>query len=224
MVINMYEDIIKEYDVRLGDNLLSAIKFGTEGEPNNLLFVVEKLDFHTLEHIKELVIAHRKKTRIVPLFFTREELMDGSDVFPLEFLDIKQPHEVLYGDDLVEKIRFDKKHVRRQLEFELRSKLIHLRENYVWIKKDRELRQLLQSAMPSLMPLFYGLLYLKDVKAPTELEPLFKLITKYYKVDVSILRRIRNMKRVKDEELERCAEELMQFLAELGEIVDEIKL
>ncbi len=222
----MYEESIKEFKEVLKENLISAVKFGTEGEPNNLLFVLNKLDFNVLEQIKLLVIKHVKKNKIVPLFFTQEELRDGSDVFPLEFLDIKQPHEVLYGKDLVEKIKFDKKHVRRQLEFELRSKLIHLRENYIWIKKPNELRELLQRAIPSTMPLFYGLLFLKDVEAPTKLDLLFREVADKYKVDVSVLRKIKRLKdkKVPEEELKKYVRELMKFLTELSEIVDEMKL
>jgi len=218
----MYEEIINEFKENLKENLKAAIKFGTEGQPNNLLFVVDNLDFNVLEQIKELVIKHSNKTDIVPLFFTKEELVDGSDVFPLEFLDIKQPHRLLFGEDVIDKIKFSKKNVRRQVEFELRSKLIHLRENYIWIKKNKDLNKLLQSAVPSLMPLFYGLLFLKDIKAPTELNALFELVAKNYNIDVSILRKVRD-KNIKDNELKKYVEELMVFLSELGEIVDEMK-
>ncbi len=130
----MYEKIINEFKEKLKENLIEAVRFGTEGEPNNLLFVVNKLDFNDLEQIKDIV--NKNKTNVVPLFFTKEELENASDVFPLEFLDIKQPHELLYGEeDIVNQIKFDKTNVRKQVEFELRSKLIHLRENYIWIKK-----------------------------------------------------------------------------------------
>lgn len=225
----MYEEIINEFKERLKENLRAAINFGTEGQPNNLLFVVNKLDFNVLEQIKELVVKHNKKIKIVPFFFTKEELIDGSDVFPLEFLDIKQPHELLFGEDIINQIEFNKKDVRKQLEFELRSKLIHLRENYIWIKKTKDLKQLLQSAVPSLMPLFYGLLFLKDVKkAPTKLDNLFELVADNYKIDVDVLRKVRNLResniKVKDEDLKKYVEELMIFLSQLGEIVDEMKM
>ena len=222
----MYEESIKEFKDVLKENLLSAVKFGTEGEQNNLLFVLKKLDFDILEKIKPLAIKHTKKAKVVPLFFTQEELSDGADVFPLEFLDIKQPHEVLYGKDLVDKIKFDKKHVRRQLEFELRSKLIHLRENYIWIKEPKELKELLKRAIPSTMPLFYGLLFLKGIEAPIELDSLFRLVADNYKVDVGVLRKIKKLEgvKVKDEELKKYIKDLMNFLAELGEIVDEMKI
>jgi len=224
----MYEYIVENFREELKKNLFAAIKFGTEGEPNNLLFVLNKIDFEVLEQIKGLMNKYGKKLPVVPLFFTKYELKEGSDVFPLEFLDIKQPHELLYGIDVVNQIKFEKRHVRIQLEFEIRSKLIHLRENYIWIKTKEDLRDLLISAVPSLMPLFYGLLFLKDAKAPTELNALFGMIAEHYKINVQILKKIKSLRNKKikanDNELRKYVKDLMLFLKELVEIVDKMSI
>ena len=218
----MFEELINECKKTLHENLVSIIKFGTEGEPNNILIVTKKLDFDDLEKIKPLILKYSKRTKIVPILFTGTELMDIADVFVLELLDIKYPHKVLFGQDLIEKVKFDKKNVRRQLEFELRSKLIHLRENYIWIKKPKELRALLKSAVPTLMPLFYGLLFLKDVEPPTKLEPLFAEVQNNYKVDMSLFKTIRKDK-IDDNELSSIVKDLTVLLEKLISIVDKLK-
>jgi len=222
----MYEKIIETLKEKLGENLLCAVKFGTEGEPNNFLCVLERIDFATLEQLKETM--QKQKEKIVPLFFTQRELQNAADVFPLEFLDIQNPHELLYGTDLVKEIKIESKHVRRELESELRSKLIHLRENYVWIKKDNDLKKLLTAAVPSLMPLFYGLLYLKKTAPPTELDRLFDLVGEKYKFDVEILRRLKLLKdgKVKADsaELQRDVENLLNFLREVIPVIDKMKV
>jgi len=220
------EESIEKFRTILKSNLLSCVKFGTEGQKENVLFVLDKIDHATLKELKEPVKWHFKKYNSVPLLFTKEELLDGADVFPLEFLDIKYPHKILYGEDLVNEIKFDKKQVRRQLEFELRSKLIHLRENYIWIKDDKELKQLLSHAIPSIMPLCYGLLFLKDIEIPTKLEDLFKEVKETYGIEVSILRRIQelNDKKTSSEELDKYVKKMLEFLTESCEIVDEMKV
>ncbi|MFH1849569.1 MAG: hypothetical protein ABH879_05260 [archaeon] len=200
--MDKFKDVLK-------DNLLALIRFGTEGQPNNLLLVLEKLDIKTLDRIRPLVIEHRRKTKVVPLFFTRRELSRAADVFPLEFLDIKHPHELLHGTDYIEKISFQKPHVRRQLEYELRSKLIHLRENYVWAKN---MKDLFRSAVPSLMPLFYGLLYIRGAEVPSGLDALFASVEKEYGINLGALRKIR--------EGSDNFEGLMKVLNELILIVD----
>jgi hypothetical protein len=218
----MYEKMIQEFKDELHNDLLSAIKFGSEGEHSNLLFVLEKLDFPVLEKIKKLMIAHKQP--VVPLFFTLEELKEAADVFPLEFLDIAFPHEVLYGKDAVKEIKFDKVAIRCQLEFELRSKLVHLRENYIWIKNSEELKRLLISAVPSLMPMLYGLLFIKDIKAPADLALLFEHVNKSYKVDTGILTKAKELANMKasDADLRQYTFELMELLTKLIEIVNKL--
>lgn len=220
----MYEKILEALKEKLGTNLLCAVKFGTEGESNNFLCVLEKIDFAALEQLKE--VMQKQKEKIVPLFFTKNELQNAADVFPLEFLDIKYPHEVLYGEDLIEAIKFEKKHIRHELESELRSKLIHLRENYVWIKKDKDLKTLLVSAVPSLMPLFYGLLHLKNTSPPTELDKLFDLIAEKYQFNVDILRKLKMLKdgKADSSELKRDVEELLEFLRHTIPVIDKLKV
>ena len=215
----MVEQLINECKEILKENLVSIIEFGTEGEPNNILIVTKKLSFNDLEKIKPIILKYSKRTKVVPILFTELGLMESSDVFPLELLDMKHPHEVLFGDDVIEKVPLDKKYVRRQLEYELRSKLIHLRENYIWIKKPKELKSLLKSAVPTLMPLFYGLLYLKNQKPSTNLGSLFNQVEKAYKVDMNLFRDIKGDK-IKDEKLSLIVKDLMILLEKLISIVD----
>ena len=224
----LYEQLIKKMEESIGDNLISVVKFGSEGEPNNILLVLNRLDFDVLNEMKPLIIKHRKKSNVVPLIFTKEELFEGADVFPIEFMDIKYPHKTLYGEKIINKIKFDKKHVRRQLELEFRSKLIHLREHYIWIKNPKELENLLISAVPIIMPLFYGLLFLKDIRPSTKLDNLFKLVSQEYDVNLDILKNIKKLKEEKikmnKEELDEYINELIVMLTDLGEIVDEMKI
>lgn len=209
-------DIVNEFKEALSDNLLSIIKFGAEGRPENTLIVVEKLEFEELGKIKPL-ISNCSKDNIVPLIFTKNELINSSDVFPLELLDIIYPHEVLYGKDVLKEVKLDKKNVRRQVEFELRSKLVHLRENYLMLKDDKELNALLKSAVPTLMPLFYGLLFLKGKRIPDNLDSLFSEVELAYKVDLRVFKEIKENK-IKNEAID--IKRLMNLLYELINIVD----
>ena len=221
----MHEKTINEIKEAVGKNLLCAVEFGTEGEPGNFLCVLEKIGFDELERLKRTM---RKRGNTVPLFFTKKELQTAADVFPLEFLDIQYPHEVLHGRDMIAKIKIQKKHVRIQLESELRSKLIHLRENYVWLSGGREIKNLLLSAVPNLMPLFYGMLFLKNVTPPAELDGLFDKISEKYRFNVTILRRLKLLKEGKTKasytELKRYVRELLDFLQHAISVIDKMKV
>ncbi len=66
-----------------------------------------------------------------PLFFTHEELRQAADVFAVEILDMKQGRRVLYGEDLVAKIEVPMNLHRLQIEHDLRTILLKLRQHYL---------------------------------------------------------------------------------------------
>src|SRR5215467_4896158 len=66
-----------------------------------------------------------------PLFFTHEELREAADVFSIEILDMKQGRRVLYGEDLVAAIEVPMNLHRLQIERDLRTVLLKLRQHYL---------------------------------------------------------------------------------------------
>lgn len=219
----MFEALVEDFKVEFRKNLVSAIKFGAEAEPDNILFVFHEINPAVLLSIRKILKKHRSNMPVVPLSFTKKEILEGADVFPLDYLDIKYPHQLLYGTDVINQIKFDKKAIRHQLEFEVRSKLIHLREHYIWMKSHDELRALLWSTLPSILPLLYGMLYLKNIEPPDELEFLFSSIKDEFNLNVGILRKMKQLKKASDAELHIYVKEIMNFLTELSEIVDKIR-
>jgi len=219
----MYENLINECKEKLKDNLVSIIKYGTEGEPNNILIVTRQLKFNDLEKLKPIILTFSKKSKVVPILFTESGLKDSNDVFPLEILDMIYPHELLYGIDVLNNVELDKKHVRTQIEFELRSKLIHLRENYIGLKSPNDIKLLLKSAIPTLMPLLYGLLFMKDIKPNSDLFSLYSDVEKSYNVNMEIFRKIRE-DTIKKQDLETFVKELIDLLEKLISIVDKIEV
>ena len=218
----MYEKLMNECKEKLKDNLVSIIKYGTEGEPNNILIVTKQLTFSDLNKLKPIILSFSKKSKVVPILFTESGLKDSNDVFPLEILDMIYPHELLHGHDVLKNIKLEKKYVRRQIEFELRSKLIHLRENYIGIKRPKDLILLLKSAVPTLMPLLYGLLFMKDIKPVSDLFSLYSDVEKSYNVNMEIFRKIRE-DTIKKQDLETFVKELIDLLEKLISIVDKIE-
>jgi len=128
----------------LGNNLVSVILYGSAARGEyvrarsdlNLMLVFKKLD---LEHITKVGKMMRRRVRKQApqlVFWTEEELTNAWDVFPLEFEDIKENHRCLVGKDLFKKRRVDTKRMRYQLEFELRSKLLTVRDT--WLSSNRD--------------------------------------------------------------------------------------
>jgi len=221
---NTNNKLVEDFKGILEDNLVSIARYGTE---NQYLLVTEKLDFHVLEKVQSQVREWAKKIGKLPLFLTREELTDGLDVFPLEFLNIKLNHDILYGEHLFDSLEFKKQYIRRELEFEFRSKLINLRQGYIQVVDSKEnLRTLLGKAIPTLMPICNGLLFLKDMAIPGPVTEVLDKIFDTYNINTEVLKDIhaKNLDNLTDIELKNYVNKLVVLLSTLGEILDEMRM
>jgi predicted nucleotidyltransferase len=140
----LLQDWVKVLKQELGNNLVSVVLYGSAVRKEhvrtrsdlNLMLVFKKLDLEHISQVRQL--TSRKLKRQLPqlVFWTEEELKHAWNVFPLEFEDIKENHHCLVGKDFVGKRRVDKKRIRYQIEFELRSKLLNLRDT--WLRSNRD--------------------------------------------------------------------------------------
>lgn len=201
----MYDDLKK----KLGKNLLTVAEYGVNG----VIIVLDKIDMDVMKKLKEV--------KGTPLVMTKKAIKESLDVFPLEFLNIKLTHNIKHGDKFIDSLKISKKDVRRQLEFELRSKLIHLREGYIGIRKYKDLKEMLQNSVPVLLPLCHGLLFVKGKEVPEDKQETFKAVKKAYKVDMDVMLRI--MQQEKEFDSDEIVKELMEMLEDLIEKVDKLK-
>ena len=197
----------------LGDNLVSIIKYDV-GFVERFLFVLKDIDILVLDKVKPFF-------QPVFLFLTKESVVNGVDVFPLEFFNIKTDHEVVFGEDVFKGLEFDKEHIRRQLEFEFRSKLIHLRQEYLSLK-GKGLRSVIFAAVPVLTPLLKGMAFLKNISVSED--GLIDKVSHAFDEDLSVLKDIELLKqknsRMVDEDL--LVQRLMLLLKNLGAKLDKL--
>lgn len=74
-----------------------------------------------------------------PVYFTPAEIAASSDVFPIEFLDMMENRRVVHGEDPFVGLEVATSHLRHQVEFELRGKLVRLRDLYTRASESPEL-------------------------------------------------------------------------------------
>ena len=213
------EEIISSLKEVAKSNLISVVEYGKQ-EKQYVIFL-ETIDAPKLKSIKLLIEKNYKKTGIAPLLLTKEELVDGLDVFPLEFLNMKLNHNVLYGKDLLQNLKFEKKQIRRQLEFEFRSKLINLRQGYLEAASKKQHNLIIQKAIPTLLPILNGLLFLKGTEIPESVEEIIGKIGEKYKIETTILIKLNNKKEANQED---SITDLINFLSALSNILDEMKV
>jgi predicted nucleotidyltransferase len=140
----LLQDWVMVLKQELGNNLVSIILYGSAARGDhvaarsdlNLMLVFKKLDLEHIAKVGHLMRRKLRKQQPQLVFWTEEELNNAWDVFPLEFEDIKENHQCLVGKDPFGKQKVDKKRMRYQIEFELRSKLLTMRDT--WLRSNRD--------------------------------------------------------------------------------------
>lgn len=183
--------------------------------------VVEELMFDDLVTLADMI----KQFTHVPLIITMTELVKSKDVFCLEYLSIKQDHTLMYGKDVFKDMTFKAPDVRRQLEFEFRSKLINLRETFMHVAKSKpDLDFFVEKSLPTLMPLFIGILRLKNIVVPVSEPEIFNILAMKYKLNVEVLHNIYKGGKFNPLQQKNNIRDLIILLEDLVELVDQGKL
>ena len=208
-------------------DLISAILYGSavSGEfvdkhsNLNLLVVLKNTD---LENLKKAARVINKFNMINPLFLNEDYIVNSTDIFPIEFLDMQENYLVLYGKDVLKGINIDIRNLRFQCEQELKSKLINLRQLYLRINKDRTaLRNSFFKSFTSILHILRNVLRLKGKKPAYKKEDILKELVSEFQIDMSIWGKILAAK-VKQIKLNnKDTEQLfINFIRELEKIVD----
>jgi len=123
----------------VGDRLVGATLYGSAAGGEflpahsdvNVAFVFSALGPEELEALRP---AHRiwQRSRVIrPLLLSREGLSRSIDVFPLEYLLIRERHETLHGEDCFANLEIDRKALSREIERVLRAQELGLTWTYV---------------------------------------------------------------------------------------------
>jgi hypothetical protein len=105
----------------------------------------------------------------VPVYFTMSELQNAADVFPIEFHQMTEAHKVLFGPDVLAGLKISDKFLRLQTEYELRSKLILLRRQYIPASASVDgLKHLMGESLSSFAALFRAVLILRGIAPPVK--------------------------------------------------------
>ena len=182
------DDFVNRIREAAGSNLESIILFGSAvsgdfrpGLSNiNLLCVLRDCSFTALQALAPVAKWWDHQKQPPPLCMTRKELERSTDVFTIELLDMQQHHRVLFGDDVVEGLRISMHVHRVQVEYELREKLILLRQQILLASGNQSrLWELTLHSVPSFGTLFrHALIALGDDAPVSRREALQALSTK----------------------------------------------
>jgi len=130
------KELVERLNSAAAENLKAVVLYGSAAAGDysarhsdlNVLCVVGRAGSAELEALHEAAAWWSRAGNPPPLVFTLEELRRSADVFAIEFLDMKQHHRILFGEDFLPRFDVPLRFHRLQVERELRTNWLRLRE------------------------------------------------------------------------------------------------
>jgi hypothetical protein len=129
-----------------GKNLAGLILYGglargrfRPGQSDvNVVVLLHDMAADQLKAIMAPLRVARRSIGVEPLLLIPREVHQAADVFPTKFLDIKEHHVVLAGEDPFASLTVEPEHIRLRVEQTLRNLTLRLRRRYVALGDDAD--------------------------------------------------------------------------------------
>lgn len=161
-----------------GPSLLSVILYGSAASGEyvpgrsdlNFAIVLSEISLEALARCRPYLAGWRKDGIALPLLLTPADIHRSADTFPVEYLDICEHHVLLDGADYFADLQVDPRHLRFQIEHELKAKLLALRQAYLagldQGSAEAVIEDLLGASVPALLALARNLLRAASQRPP----------------------------------------------------------
>ncbi|MCM8767067.1 MAG: nucleotidyltransferase domain-containing protein [Candidatus Omnitrophica bacterium] len=141
-VKNKIEGFLKRIKEIFGERILSCILYGSvvKGTYNpknsdiNLIIIVDRFEAKDLDAIRKKVSKYALKNLIRPFFFSEFFFLSSTDIFPIEWKDIKENHLIVYGNDLTENIKIENENLRIELERKIKQLFLDFQQELIFEK------------------------------------------------------------------------------------------
>ncbi len=186
-----------------GKNLASVILYGSAATGDfvprssdyNILIALHKIAPRDLRNAHASIREWHKLGHPIPVYFTVSELQNAADVFPIEFHQMEAARKVLYGKDVLANLKISDAFLRHQVEYELRSKLILLRRQYIPASESVEgLKNLMAESLSSFAALFRAVLMLSGIDPPVKQHEAVALVVQQQALDGIPFEKIFNLR------------------------------
>jgi len=231
----IFIEFTDDYKKAYGEKLESIVLYGSGAKGQyiagqsdlNFLLILSPDGISYLDRALPLVQKWRKRNVAVPLILTRNYIESALDTFPIEFLDMRQFHTVVYGEDPLQSISIGKRDLRHQIERELRGKLVYLRAGFLGTGIDREaLREMIASSVPAFAAIFSALLFLKDEESQKSRSETMKRVCEVFGLDASTIQTVLNVRsdswRGSTVQLQELTQRYIAEIRKLVELVDKM--
>lgn len=189
-------------------SIYSIVKYGFG--KRNLLVVVKETDVDYLLKIKPYILKLKKSKNI--LLLSNDDLKESN--LGIDLLNIMLTSVVIYGNDPFKGFEVDNNRIKRQIKYEANKLLIGLKNELLSRKWSWQMKSLLFSSIPRVLPLIVAHLYLKGEKIPNAIPD---TINKYLKHNEDAVVLLKMGNDVSKDEMYKYFDEIFVFLNHLAE-------
>jgi len=190
----------------------------------NILVVLKNTDPENLKKASRII---NKFVMLNALFLTENYIESSTDVFPIEFLDMKENYFLLYGKDILKNININTGNLRFQCEQELKVKLINLRQAYLKLSNSRVgLSNILFKSFTSVLHILRNVLRLKGKKPPYLKQDILNEVALEFQIEKGVWEKIlvakNKQKKLRLGDIEELFANFIRELEKLVGIVDKL--
>jgi len=232
---DIFAELTQDYLKIFGQELSSLILYGSaagghyiKGKSDiNLLVVLAPSGMEKMPDVIATVRKWRKRSVALPLVLTADFIFASLECYPIEYLNMKNSHILIYGEDIIDSLIIKPEDLRLQVERELRGKLVLLRQGYLEAEgKPRKLRGLISKSITAFISIFIAMLYLKQEKAPPGRRDTIKEMGAAFAVDATVFNLCADIKegvdRLSNQEVINTFDRYVKEVDKLCTIVDRL--
>ena len=233
----IFDELIKDYQAIYGKDLVAILLYGSAASGNyvrkksdiNFLIVLTEDGIGQLQKSFKTVEKWQKRKVSTPLFLTKSYISSSLDSFPIEFLNMQKSYQVVFGEDVLQELSFDKHHLRLQCEKELKGKLLQLRQGFLESGgKKKNLIFIIGRSLIAFISIFRALLYLKGKDVPGEGRNIISLISQEFGVDEQTFETLLQIKegteKLSSQALKSLFESYIREVRKLAYAVDQLTI
>lgn len=227
LLTELTDRLTKTFSTRL----VSVVLYGSAatGEHDqasdiNILCVLSDVTPRELKESEGIFRWWRDKGNPAPLLLSAEEVRTSTDCFAIEFHDMKERRRILSGEDVIEALEIDDAFYRAQVEYQLRAKLVRLRQKAAGVLADKELlRRLLIDSISTFCVLFRHAARLGGFIAPWGRKAIIDEMMRRFDVDPMPLLQILAMREGRIRPADVDPEPLLgSYLKQLQIVIDRV--
>ena len=153
-----------------GARLLAMVGYGQHGaEHAASLALVQSITSDDLDRCASHASSWHRAGCATPLLLTQDEFAGSLDAFPIEYGEIIATHHVIFGANPFAGLTIRPEDLRRACEIQVKSHLVHLRENYIESRGNQsDVRALVAEGAPAFRVILRRLAHLDGSAAETD--------------------------------------------------------